>query len=576
MRGSSETSGIAGIVGELIQIRTKYGGEPRGQRRRLLRAASRCPIDDATDLVRYHELLLFLCAFPDDRQMLRLAVGELKRVGVAARAMTVHGRRTDTRILADSGIAGTVTHCRFSVRLATWLAEHYHRDSEIAWEDESAGAGLDAMLGALVEPTEMNGIDDVTQSTRGWFDLARGRQGRKRGSDLSWLLRQFARLDLEPRVRDKVFDLLELRIRWVLRRSGASRTFARLPWHAPHFINKPLARTLDVSSVLSEPLGKSERCDRPRAKKIIDMASSVLAVRHRETDPVTCATVDDVALFDMGAGVDIALFGMLPGHREPIETYYGYLLAKNRVPIAYGGGWIFCGRCEIGLNIFETFRGGESLNTFGQLVRLYRHHFGIERFTIDPYQIGAGNPEAIKTGAFWFYYRFGFRSQEPDVRQAADREWKRMDTDHHHRTAPRMLQRFGQYPLELELDSVQRDLLFEPVDLSLGVTRWIGERFHGDRERARSWSIQRVHRLLGPINQTRWRAAEVEAFNDFCLLIGPIADLPRWTAMEKRKLVQLMLAKGGHCESSVAVYLKRHQRLRRAWTAIVQQGGSGP
>jgi hypothetical protein len=322
---------------------------------------------------------------------------------------------------------------------------------------------------------------------------------------------------------------------------------------------------------LNEPLGRGGRCERRRAETIIDVARSTLAVRHRETDPVTFATVEDVSLFEMGAGVDVALFGHLPGHRTPIETYYGYVLAKNRVPIAYGGGWIFCGRCEIGLNIFETFRGGESMNTFAQLLRLYRHQFGIERFTIDPYQIGEGNPEAIRSGALWFYYRFGFRSQDPDTRDAAEREWSRTHAEPGYRTSARVLRRLVEYPLELELEAIEAEKLFEPTELSLGVTRWIGERFHGEREQARKWSIHRLHRVLQPLDQSRWRKAEVAAFDDFCLLMGPIPDLARWPVADKRALVQLMRAKGGHRERSFATQLKRHRRLRAAWKKIADR-----
>jgi len=117
------------IVTALGHIRTKYGGGPRSQRRRLLRAASRCRIGNGAVLVIYHEILLFLCAFPDDRQMLDLTLSELRRVRGAVKTITARGRRVDLKKLEDSGIAETVSHCQFSVQTATWLAEHYHRDS---------------------------------------------------------------------------------------------------------------------------------------------------------------------------------------------------------------------------------------------------------------------------------------------------------------------------------------------------------------------------------------------------------------------------------------------------------------
>ncbi len=108
----------------MARVASSFAGEDR-------EAARRCPIESAAQLIHYHELLLFLCAFPDDRTMLGLAVGELRRVREAAKAMTARGRRVDLRKLEDSGVAGTVSHCQFSIQKATWLAERYHRDTEI-------------------------------------------------------------------------------------------------------------------------------------------------------------------------------------------------------------------------------------------------------------------------------------------------------------------------------------------------------------------------------------------------------------------------------------------------------------
>ncbi len=560
---------VAQIIAAIAAMRTSYGPAARAKRRRLLRQAARQPIEDAVLLVNYHELLLFLAAFPDDKSMLRLCEAELARVATSVQTLVARGGRAHLRCLDDSGIAGTVTYCQFSVHKATWLAQRYRRDTEIAWQDESAGGGVDTMLGTLVESVESNGLDDVSRSTEAWLRLARGPGARERESDLLWLLRHFERLELEPHIRDCVFDILELQICWRLRRRDASRTFGRMPGRALHFQLKPLERVLDVSRVWQQAPPKGGYCTARRAKAIIDIARTALAVRQRETDPVTFASINDVALFDMGRGVDVALFGHQAGHRTPIETYYGYILAKNRVPMAYGGGWIFCGRCEIGINIFETFRGGESMNTLAQLLRLYRHHFGIARFTVHPYQIGADNPEAIRTGALWFYYRFGFRSQDADTRVAAEREWQRLQNETGYRTSARTLKRLVEYPLELELEPVDRSIVFEPTELSIAITGWIGERFAGERARARRWSIRRVRRALGPLDQSRWREAEIKAFEDFCVLMGPIPDLARWPVTDCAALVRLMRAKGGPRESIFARRLNRHRRLREAWKQIV-------
>jgi len=46
-------------------------------------------------------------------------------------------------------------------------------------------------------------------------------------------------------------------------------------------------------------------------------------------------------------------------------------------------------------------------------------------FTIDPYQLGLGNDEAIESGAFWFYRKLGFRPMDPAIERLARAEEKR-------------------------------------------------------------------------------------------------------------------------------------------------------
>ena len=37
----------------------------------------------------------------------------------------------------------------------------------------------------------------------------------------------------------------------------------------------------------------------------------------------------------LGRGLDVALFGLLPDRRLPLESFFGYIAARNRVPLAY-------------------------------------------------------------------------------------------------------------------------------------------------------------------------------------------------------------------------------------------------
>ena len=128
------------------------------------------------------------------------------------------------------------------------------------------------------------------------------------------------------------------------------------------------------------------------------------------------------------------------------------MLFKNGVPVGYGGGWPFLGTCQIGVNVFAPFRGGESALLFGQVLRVYRQCFGVGRFVAEPSQFGGTNSEGLRSGAFWFYYRLGFRPVDPESARRADDEWSRMQADPDYRTPIAGFARFTGSDIELRLD----------------------------------------------------------------------------------------------------------------------------
>ena len=64
---------------------------------------------------------------------------------------------------------------------------------------------------------------------------------------------------------------------------------------------------------------------------------------------------------------------------------------------------------------------------------------GRELLLVDPYQIGLENPEAIGSGAFWFYRKLGFRPVQPEVLALAEREERRMRKTPGYRSSRRTL-----------------------------------------------------------------------------------------------------------------------------------------
>ena len=89
----------------------------------------------------------------------------------------------------------------------------------------------------------------------------------------------------------------------------------------------------------------------------------------------------------------------------------------------------------MGFNLYYTFREGESAWLYARLLRLFRQVLGVTCFSVDPYQIGHENEEAIDSGAFWFYRKLGFRPAAPEVAGLIAREESRMPKTPGHRSS---------------------------------------------------------------------------------------------------------------------------------------------
>ncbi|MCP3902336.1 MAG: hypothetical protein GY715_01765 [Planctomycetes bacterium] len=549
------------LIHELRAVRTRFGTRAASRRRDLLKAGAQLRLNDSRRLGIYHDLLLFAVAHPDDEDVRERAEAELERVAAAATDLTARDRGGEH--LDDSGLAGSVVECAYTLATIEWLLSRFPEDVEIAWTDESAGQGLDEFLPVCCEPVERDGVLSSRVSTQEWFELSRG--SHRRG-DLAWLVEQLRRLACPAPVLDQVVETLDMRVRWTLRGPRTSTTFLRFPDRPIEHQVRSLRRSYVFRPLLAMPLPAVRRLAASPAERLIDTARATLAIRHRETDPVCYADPRDVTLVSLERGVDVALFGMQPDRRLPIETFVGYLAAKNRVPAAYGGAWIFDDRAEIGINVFDVVRGGESAQLFGNIMRVYHRHFNVQRFLVDPYQFGADNEEGIRTGAIWFYYRMGFRPVDPELRALARAEWAKRRADARYRAPAAVLKRLTGSKLVLDVQPRRRGASGAPdlADVSLAATQFIGERFDGDRQAARRWSRRRLAGIAGATGRGRWPAPERDAFDRLGLLAAMVPDLAHWPADDQRALVGLLRAKGGPRERDYALRVQRHARLRAA------------
>src|SRR5437867_3392162 len=66
------------LLDQLDELRSRFEQRASRSLEQLLSRLSRAKIDDAESLIRFHELLLFICAYPQNARARRLAESLLK------------------------------------------------------------------------------------------------------------------------------------------------------------------------------------------------------------------------------------------------------------------------------------------------------------------------------------------------------------------------------------------------------------------------------------------------------------------------------------------------------------------
>ena len=267
-----------------------------------------------------------------------------------------------------------------------------------------------------------------------------------------------------------------------------------------------------------------------------------LALNFRETDPVTFADNDELEVFDMGRGLRIALVGMQKQKRLSLESYIGYMSFRNGVPVAYGGGWIWGQRCRIGISIYPEFRKGESAWLFVQVLRLYYQYFHARHFIVRANQFGKGNRDGLKSGAFWFYFKLGFRPVHDKQRQLAYEEWKKILADKGYRSSLNSLRSFIESPLEWKPDESS----FPWVDaetISRRISDFINTYYHSSRIKAIRSIKTQVKEKLKPHGWPKDLNRNTPQFENWCLLINLIPEFQNWSTKNKKRLVELIQKK---------------------------------
>ncbi|MGB6480796.1 MAG: hypothetical protein WBF15_17010 [Candidatus Sulfotelmatobacter sp.] len=609
----TKSPGPIELLTQLEAAKNQFNPSQATKIQKLLTQLSNLQLDPH-QLIRFHESLLFLRAFPHGPSEIPRVENLLNTFH--QRIEKLRAANADMSVFDDfdaSGIAGTTMQDTLSFDVAKWLVHRIPKNIEIAWNDywddyqseRARGNTWPRFIPLLEEDADVEA--NIPWST--WIDAARGRQ-----NALGWLLNQFAKLPLPARQQSELYDSLRIPLRWNLENLKLSRT---RNWTTPrrfYFHQSPLIQRseVDLAHELSKPTPKLRKLSRTAGESVMQSIREIMVVRYRELYGTTLGDPTTVVKVDLGRGVTMHFWGLPPTRRLPLRAYVAGYTLKNGVPINSIEAIGLCEWIEVGFNTFYTYRQGETAWIYAQALRCLRALTKATCISIYPYQIGQNNDEAIESGAFWFYRKLGFRSGRPDLQKLCEREEKRIAANPNYRTPPRTLKRLAEAHMFYDLrEPMNPPLARPPVDqprsgarmqptacpelaegaqavgksqkddrapkgrkndsgpwdtfstrnLGLRINRRMSREFNGDSQRIRQASTAAVTQALN-LNSSRWTTLQKQSLENWSLVLSEIPNLSRWTPNEKDQLTKIIRAKSARTEMPYLRQTQHHPRLR--------------
>jgi hypothetical protein len=543
-------------LGALERCKDQYGAGCAETKLELLRRLARADLRSARAVRRLHEVLCFLRAYPDDARLLAQVEGMLARFAA----------RTDLRrqreALADSGIAGTAIRYRFFWSTLRWLAQRWPQRLVIDRSETEVADKLSVALPLVLTWAEAATLKQLDPPAFVAIDRLRGRGE----GAAAFLLRRIAAMPGDGFTREAFHDAIEASYELEPGPDTPARTRAKYAAAPMAFQHAPLRRRRPD---LREELGRQYRAVRlvsPReGEQLIELARSAMVTRSRDLDAFAYGNARDVRLVDDGGGLGFALIGVTPERRALLPATCGYLILHNGVPVGYGEAFVLGRSATMTFNIFESFRGGEAAYTFARTLAMVRHVFGAESFSLDQYQLGKGNDEAIASGAWWFYYKLGFRPLTADARRVLRAELARMRADPVHRSSAATLRALAESHLLFDFDRSRTPSLPPLAEPGLRIGAGLAKLAGSERERVLAQCSREAMRLTGLRSLHGFSAGERLAWQRWsAVVVFALPGVARWSAAEKRALARVIRAKGGRDESAYLARFAAHPKLERA------------
>ncbi len=477
------------VITRLYFLRNQFGKEAAIEKRDLLTSLKLKSIKSKNNLQVCNALLHFIIAYPDNKAIYTLANLLLKQLQEIIEANDQLQYR-----LYNTGITATAVCASFNFELVSWLRKT--RPGDIRFHSFSANdAQIQSILSVVMPKAESEILQDGNAEWKSWFKKLKN----KEEDLLDQLIAVFCSSPIRPEVKDELWNAIGVHVEINFKTHCCLPDTWLLPYY--HQVNNRKENSAPANQwCTGKKTGPSSqnpvqiKLTEAEAEQIIDCGRMILVRHLREIDPISFTSAKWVTYYQLDRGFSIALMGMVPARRHPIDCYMGYLVFKNGLPVAYAGSWLLFNSGRIGLNIFPGYRGGESKYIFDQVLQLHARVYRLNRFTVDPYQIGKDNSDGIHSGAFWLYYHAGFRPLQKLQLALAGTEAIKIKTNKNYRSPQSVLKILANSRLELVFK--KGAVGFDATDLSRVYAAILINKYKGNRLVAEKGADKKLATLL--------------------------------------------------------------------------------
>lgn len=536
-------------VEQLHSIRHLFDKESTAQKIRWLDSLIHQPVASKKSVQLFFDTLQFIIAYPDNKSVYAKAVEALEQLRLHIES---HERLKTS--LYNTGVSGTDVCTSYSFELVKWLRNTRRNEIKLSFF-EKEDHEIQASLSVVMPKVESEIFQDANADWRTWL-----KQSKQKNKDLlDQIISVYDGTTVRPEVKEELWNAMGMNVEIHLSDN------CRLPEHliTPHFHRSLIRKT--PSNKLPEFKPVRVKLSQSDAAAVLDCGRMALVRHLREIDPVTYSSPELVSYYQLPRGISVALLDMTPERRHPIDSYMGFVAFKNGMPVGYAGSWLLFDSGRIGLNVFPSYRGGESQYIFQHVLELHRQVYRLKRFSVDPYQLGKDNSDGIHSGAFWVWHHIGFRPIKKEQRELAADEDKKRKQSHGYRSPESVLKKLADGRMELVLND--EAVKFDATDLSRAWWNIVTTKYDGNRSRAEKDDVAKLAAILG-IQDYRESDMYFVLQNWATLMLSNEKELRRNNAL-KMELKNLIELKVSGSEEKFISDMQRAKELRKFLESVI-------